>query len=206
MKAAFVLFDHLTALDFIGVYDPVTRLRSMNLLPDFEWKLCACTGVVTDDRGLRLLPDNVGQPLADFDLVIVPGGIGTRALMGDTTFLDWLRTGAPVPLKASVCTGSLLLGAAGFLSDKRATTHPSAMAELTPHCAATTHERVVDTGDIITAGGVTAAIDCILWNGWRVQQLETLWLSRWIIRTTAVWTIWSERSVGHIDRCNSLAA
>jgi cyclohexyl-isocyanide hydratase len=159
MKAAFVLFDRLTALDFVGIYDPVTRLRSMNLLPDFEWQLCACTGVVTDDRGLRLLPDSVGQPLADFDLVIVPGGLGTRTLMHDGAFLDWLRTAAPIPLKASVCTGSLLLGAAGFLSDKRATTHPSALAELAPLCAATTRERIVDSGDVITAGGVTAAID-----------------------------------------------
>lgn len=159
MKVAFILFDRLTALDFVGVYDPVTRLRSMNLLPDFAWQLCALTNPVTDDRRLRLLPDRVGQPLADYDLVIVPGGFGTRALMRDAAFLDWLRTAAPVPVKASVCTGSLLLGAAGFLSGKRATTHPSAMADLTQLCAATTCERIVDAGDVITAGGVTAAID-----------------------------------------------
>jgi cyclohexyl-isocyanide hydratase len=91
--------------------------------------------------------------------VIVPGGFGTRTLMHNAAFLNWLRTAAPVPLKASVCTGSLLLGAAGFLTGKRATTHPSAIAELAPLCAATTSERVVDAGDVITAGGVTAAID-----------------------------------------------
>ena len=159
MKAAFVLFDRLTALDFIGVYDPVTRLQSMNLLPNFHWQLCAYTETVTDDRGLRLAPDRVRPSLADYDLIIVPGGYGTRTLIHDAKFLDWLRTAAPVPLKASVCTGSLLLGAAGFLSGKRATTHPSAVGELAPYCAAVSGERIVDAGDVITAGGVTAAID-----------------------------------------------
>jgi transcriptional regulator GlxA family with amidase domain len=79
--------------------------------------------------------------------------------MHEPAFLDWLRTAASVPLKASVCTGSLLLGAAGFLSGKRATTHPGAVAELAPLCAEVRQERIVDAGDVITAGGVTAAID-----------------------------------------------
>jgi hypothetical protein len=75
MQVAFVLFDLLTALDFVGVYDPITRLRSMSLLlPDFEWQFCALTSMVTDDRGLRLLADRVGEPLCDYDLVLVPGG------------------------------------------------------------------------------------------------------------------------------------
>jgi transcriptional regulator GlxA family with amidase domain len=159
MKAAFILFDRLTALDFVGAYDPITRLRSMNLMPDFEWRLCGWTDPVTDDRGLRLAPDQVREPLADYDLVIVPGGFGTRTLIHEPVFLDWLRTAAPVPLKASVCTGSLLLGAAGFLSGKRATTHPSSMADLAPFCAGIAEERIVDSGDIVTSGGVTAAID-----------------------------------------------
>jgi transcriptional regulator GlxA family with amidase domain len=159
MKAAFILFDRLTALDFVGAYDPITRLRSMNLMPDFEWRLCGWTDPVTDDRGLRLAPDRVRESLADYDLVIVPGGFGTRTLMHAPVFLDWLRTAAPVPLKASVCTGSLLLGAAGFLAGRQATTHPSAVADLAPFCAGIAEERIVDSGDVVTAGGVTAAID-----------------------------------------------
>lgn len=159
MKAAFVLFDRLTALDFVGVYDPVTRLRTMELMPDFAWRLCAWTDPVTDDRGLRMTPDLVREPLSDFDILIVPGGPGTRTLMHEPAFVDWLRTAAPVPLKASVCTGALLLGAAGFLCGKRATTHPSAVAELAPFCAEVANERIVDAGNIITAAGVTAAID-----------------------------------------------
>ena len=79
--------------------------------------------------------------------------------MKDAAFLDWLRTASEVPLKASVCTGSLLLGAAGFLVGKRATTHPSAVAELAPFCAEVVEDRIVDEGNTVTAGGVTAAID-----------------------------------------------
>jgi transcriptional regulator GlxA family with amidase domain len=173
MKAAFVLFDQLTALDFVGVYDPLTRLRSMNLMPDFEWRLCGWTEPVIDDRRLRLAPDLVREPLNNYDLVIVPGGIGTRTLMYDRAFLDWLRTAARVPLKASVCTGSLLLGAAGFLAGRRATTHPSAVEELAPLCAAVATERIVDEGDVITAGGVTAAIDLGLYLVERLAGRDT---------------------------------
>jgi len=159
MKAAFVLFDQLTVLDFVGVYDPVTRLRSMNFMPDFEWRLCGWTESITDDRGLRLIPQVVREPLGGYDLLIVPGGLGTRKLMNEPDFLDWMRTAATVPLKASVCTGSLLLGAAGFLTGKEATTHTSAMDALAPLCGEVCYRRIVDTGEVITAGGVTAAID-----------------------------------------------
>src|SRR5262245_52681542 len=159
MTAAFLIFDRMTALDFVGVYDPLTRLRSMGILPDFSWRICALTAAVTDDRGLRFLPETVGEPLSSFDLVVVPGGYGTRVLKEDAVFLDWLRGAAAVPLKAAVCTGSLLFGAAGFLTGRAATTHPNALSELAPYCARLAEERVVDEGDVITAGGVTAALD-----------------------------------------------
>src|SRR4051812_45371790 len=107
MKAAFVIFDRRTALDFVGAFDPLGRLRTMGELPDFEWAVCATSGTVVDDRGLRFLPDAVGAFLAGFDLLVVPGGHGTRALQQSPAFLDWLRTAAGVPLKASVCTGAL---------------------------------------------------------------------------------------------------
>jgi len=159
MRAAFVIFDGMTALDFVGAYDPLGRLRTMGVLPDFEWSVCATTGTVADDRGLRFLPDLVGGSLERFDLLVVPGGHGTRALRHDPAFVAWLRTAAGVPLKASVCTGALLLGAAGFLAGKPATTHPSARRELEPYCGEVRSERVVDAGGVVTAGGVTAAID-----------------------------------------------
>jgi transcriptional regulator GlxA family with amidase domain len=159
MRAAFVMFEGMTALDFVGAYDPLTRLRSMRLLPDFEWDLCAFGADVSDDKGLAFKPDLAGEPLDRYDLIVVPGGFATRTLKRDKAFIDWLRTADIVGLKASVCTGSLLLGAAGFLKHKRATTHPSAFEELRPYCAEVLDRRVVDEGDIVTARGVASALD-----------------------------------------------
>jgi len=125
-----VVFDRMTALDFVGIYDPLTRLRSMGIDPNFDWRICAQQAPVTDDRGLRFVPDAVEEPLSGFDLLVVPVGSGTRTLVRDANFLRWFGSAAGVPLKVSVCTGSLLLGAAGFLRGKAATTHPRARAEL----------------------------------------------------------------------------
>ncbi len=159
MKAAFVLFDRMTTLDFIGFYDPVTRLKSMKIMDDFEWRICADTQQVVDDRGLRIEADSVAEPLDSYDMLFVPGGFGTRSLQHDGRFIDWLKTAGAAKWKISVCTGALLLGAAGFLHGKRATTHPSAYKELEPYCRAVIPERVVDEGDTITARGVSSAID-----------------------------------------------
>lgn len=172
MKTAFVIFDRMTALDFIGAYDPLTRLKSMQLIPDFEWDVCAVAGEVADDKGMSFTPGVVGESLSKYDLIVVPGGFGTRALQHDKAFVDWLRTSAPVKLKASVCTGSLLLGAAGFLKGRRATTHPSAFEELKPYCALVVDERVVDESEIITARGVTSAIDLGLYLVERLADAE----------------------------------
>jgi transcriptional regulator GlxA family with amidase domain len=159
MKTAFIVFEGLTALDFVGIYDPLSRLGSMRLLPDFQWRICSMVETVSDGQGLRLMANSVGETLRDYDLVVVPGGMGTRALQHDGAFRQWLQTAAPVPLKASVCTGALLLGAAGFLQGKRATTHANAFKELAPYCGQVVQERIVDAGDVVTAGGVAAAID-----------------------------------------------
>lgn len=159
MRMAFVIYDDMTALDFIGAYDPLTRLNTMNLLPDVAWHICAMTTTVRDGAGLRFVPDVVGAPLSGYDLVYVPGGFGTRALVSDDDFIAWIKTAADVPLLTSVCTGSLLLGAAGLLKDVRATTHPTAYEQLRPLCREVVDARVVDEGRIITARGVTSSID-----------------------------------------------
>ena len=159
MKCAFVMFDGMTALDFVGFYDAVTRLKSMGFMDGLAWQTCAVTRRVADDRGLCLEASAVGQSLASYDLLFVPGGFGTRQLKCDASFLGWLRTADPVPLKVSVCTGALLLGAAGFLHGLRATTHPGAVRELEPDCAEVVDDRVVDSGSVITARGVSSSID-----------------------------------------------
>lgn len=162
MKAAFIVFDRMTYLDFIGFYDPVTRLNSMNIVPDFEWRICSNKQRVADDRGatgLAMVPDSVMEPLDGYDLLFVPGGMGTRPLQRDSEFVDWLKSASSAKLKISVCTGALLLGAAGFLRGKRATTHPQALKELAPYCDAVLTDRIVDEGDVITGGGVASSLD-----------------------------------------------
>jgi transcriptional regulator GlxA family with amidase domain len=172
MKSAFILFDRMTSLDFIGFYDTVTRLKSMKIMDDFEWHICATAQYVVDDRGLRIQADTVNGRLDTYDMLFVPGGFGTRELQHDRGFIDWLKGAQPVPLKVSVCTGALLLGAAGFLQGRRATTHPSAYEELERYCGAVVRERVVDEGDIITARGVSSAIDLGLHLVQRLAGME----------------------------------
>ena len=159
MKIAFVVFNGLTTLDFIGIYDPLTRLKTMGFMPDLEWDICAFTDIVKDDRGLVMVPTAIQEPLHSYDLLVVPGGYGTRTLIHDKNFIGWIKTAEPCRLKVSVCTGALLLGAAGFLKDKRATTHPSAFQELEPFCHKVLDHRIVDAGNIITARGVSSGID-----------------------------------------------
>lgn len=159
MKVAFIIYDGMTTLDFIGVYDPVTRLKTMGFMPDLEWEICARSGAVRDGSGLRLAPTRIGESLGTYDMVIVPGGLESRQLVHDAGFMAWLRTAAPCKFKVSVCTGALLLGAAGFLKGKTATTHRSAFKDLEPLCASVVDQRVVDAEEVITARGVTSAID-----------------------------------------------
>jgi transcriptional regulator GlxA family with amidase domain len=159
LHIGFVIYDGMTALDFIGAYDPLTRLHTMRLLPGVEWNVCATTDTVRDGAGLRFVPDTVGQPLTGYDLVYVPGGFSTRDLVSDAAFVEWIKTAAETPLLISVCTGSLLLGAAGLLKDVRATTHPTAYEDLRPFCREVMNERIVDEGRVITGRGVTSAID-----------------------------------------------
>ncbi|EFW91537.1 ThiJ/PfpI domain protein [Haladaptatus paucihalophilus DX253] len=157
MHIAFVAYDGMTALDFVGVYDPLTRLDTMGFR-DVSWDVCARTERVTANAGLEIVPDVVDEPLAGYDMLVVPGGFVARELAEDDAFVSWLST-ADSELVVSVCTGSLLLGAAGFLSGKRATTHPDAYDLLGVYCDTVVEERVVRDGDVVTAGGVTSGID-----------------------------------------------
>ncbi len=174
MKIGFVIFEGMTALDFVGVYDPITRLKTMGFVPDLKWELCSFTEDAGDNTGLVFHPTQpAGTSLAHFDLVIIPGGFGTRGLVNDVEFIKWIGTCADVPLKATVCTGSLLLGAAGLLKGKKATTHRSAQAELSSYVSEVLDERIVDQGDLITARGVTSAIDLGLYLCGRLTNEET---------------------------------
>lgn len=159
MDVAFVAYDGMTALDFVGAFDPVTRLTTMGYR-ELDWDVCAPTGTVTATANLRFETDEVGGSLSGYDLLVVPGGAATRELVDDWEFLDWLAGGRDADLVASVCTGSVLLGAAGFLEGRRATTHPSAYDLLADAAdVEVIEERVVDEGDLVTARGVASALD-----------------------------------------------
>ena len=159
MKIAFVMFDDLTFLDLIGFYDPVTRLKTMGFIEDLTWDTCAMTEKIIDERGLSVLASKVNEPLTNYDLLFIPGGMGTRKLQKDKAFIDWIRTAETARLKVSVCTGSLILGMAGFLKGKRATTHPNALEDLKAYCTDPSRQRVVDEGDVVTGGGVATSLD-----------------------------------------------
>ena len=159
MKLAYILFDGITWLDFIGAYHPISQLQKGGFLPNFTWKTTALTPTVVDDFGLKMTVDLVAPDLSDFDIIVVPGGWGTRPLRYDEAFLTWLKTAEAVPLKCSVCTGALLLGAAGFLKNKRITTNYQAIDLAKPYCREVIDERIVEDEGIITAGAVASSID-----------------------------------------------
>lgn len=124
------------------------------------WDVCTQTAPeIHDDRGLMFRTTRVGGSLREYDLVVVPGGKGTDRLKDDRDFAMWLQSTREDAVIASVCTGALLLGAAGFLRGRRATTHAMAFRELESFGAICVDERVVDEGKVVTVGGVTAALD-----------------------------------------------
>ncbi|MDO5607219.1 MAG: DJ-1/PfpI family protein [Capnocytophaga sp.] len=175
MKIAYILFDGITWLDFIGIYDPISRLKSLGYIPYLSWDTCAFTPTVSDNFGLALVPSKIRQSLENYDAVIVPGGWGTRKLRLDNDFMDWIKTARSAKYKISVCTGSLILGAAGFLKDKKATTNYQEYGTLRPYCKEVLAEKIVEDGDAVTAGAVSASIHlglylCGKWAGKEAQN------------------------------------
>jgi cyclohexyl-isocyanide hydratase len=109
--------------------------------------------------GAELVAARYRPPLDAFDVLVVPGGPGTRVLQNDEAAMAYLATFPENRLTASVCTGAMLLGAAGRLRGKRATTHATMRQELARFGATPVDARVVDDGQLVTSGGVTSGID-----------------------------------------------
>lgn len=158
LKVAFVFFPNFTLLDVVGVYDPLHRLRTLGIMPGLTIDYCAFHQACHDQHGWPAPPLQRVASLSDYDLLFIPGGFGTRPLRYDKPFTSWLRTAAQVPLITSVCTGSLLLGAAGLLDGHRATTHFSEYDALKAFIPSVEREELVDDGTVITAGAVAASI------------------------------------------------
>jgi transcriptional regulator GlxA family with amidase domain len=159
MQVAYLLYDRFTALDITGPHEV------LNSLPDVESIFVAeRTGPIRNESGsLALVADRSLDEVAHPDIVVVPGGFGTRLLLEHQPLLDWLRTAhATTSWTTSVCTGALLLAAAGLLDGAPATTHWCARERLAALGARPVSERVVRHGKIVTAAGVSAGIDMAL--------------------------------------------
>jgi transcriptional regulator GlxA family with amidase domain len=159
MKIALLIFDKLTALDAIGPYEVLSRL------PESELHFVAkeAGSKRTDTGRLGISADLSLDQITDPDILLVPGGEGNRPLMEDDEVLDWLRAADEhTKWTTSVCTGSLVLGAAGLLEGKRATSHWAYRDELSQYGAEPVAERYVVDGKVVTAAGGSAGIDMAL--------------------------------------------
>ncbi|AKJ99784.1 MULTISPECIES: isonitrile hydratase [Pseudomonas] len=153
-----LLFPQVQQLDLTGPYDVLASLPDVKV--HLIWKDLA---PVTSSTGLVLLPTTTFQDCPRLDAICVPGGTGVGALMEDEQVLDFIRQQAShARYITSVCTGSLVLGAAGLLQGKRATTHWAYHSLLQTLGATPVKERVVRDGNLITGGGITAGIDFAL--------------------------------------------
>lgn len=159
MQIAIVLFDRFTALDAVGPYEMLCRLPGAEVVFVAEH-----TGPVTNDQGsLSLVAEKTFAEVSSPDIVVVPGGPGQSGQMENETLLGWLRAvDATTTWTTSVCTGSLLLAAAGLLQGRPATSHWLALGHLGKLGAEPTGRRVVIDGKYITAAGVSAGIDMAL--------------------------------------------
>ena len=169
MQIAILIFDGLTALDAIGPYEVLSRL------PGAELRFVAKQPGLkrTDTGALGVQADLAIADLPGPDVVLVPGGQGNRPLMRDSEVLDWLRVAHERSTwTTSVCTGALVLGAAGILDGKRATTHWAFLDRLSELGAEPVTERVVEDGKVVTAAGVSAGIDMALTLAARIAGNE----------------------------------
>jgi transcriptional regulator GlxA family with amidase domain len=159
MDIAIPIFDKVTALDAIGPYEVLSRL------PEAKVSFIAQEpGAKRTENGmLALVADHALSELPEPDVIVVPGGFGTRSLAQDEAMLGWLRHAHEHSTwTTSVCTGALLLAAAGILDGLRATTHWLQYDLLRPYGVTPVQERIVREGKIITAAGVSAGIDMAL--------------------------------------------
>ena len=160
MNIAIAAFDNMAALDAIGPFEVLAHLPGATV----HW-VGLTSGVVRTEEGsgVGINVDKTFEDVPDPDIVVIPGGHGEQQLRDNQRFMNWLKTAHETTTwTTSVCTGSLLLGAAGLLRGKRATSHWLALDILPTFGAEPTLERVVIDGKIITAAGVSSGIDMAL--------------------------------------------
>ena len=153
-----LLFPDITQLDMTGPHEVFIKFPDARV--DLIWKT---RELVTAVGGMQIMPTTTFADCPQLDLICVPGGTGMNALLNDAETLDFIRRQAKgARYVTSVCTGALVLGAAGLLQGRRAATHWMSREMLTAFGATPVAERVVIDGNVITGGGVTAGIDFAL--------------------------------------------
>ena len=158
LKTGFLLFPGITALDFVGPYEVLARAPELDVV-----LIAKSKGEARSELGLALVAEEDFASAPDLDILCVPGGGGIVQAASDTATIDFLkRQGAAARLVTSVCTGALLLGAAGLLKGYRATTHWLSLDLLPLVGAIPVDERVVKDRNRITSAGITAGIDFAL--------------------------------------------
>lgn len=166
-RVAVYVFDGAEELDAVGPWEVLAAWATQWPEDGVEvFTVARAEGVVTCAKGLRLVPDHTWETAPSADVLVVPGGVGTRPLLDDGAVLAWIRGFRErEALVTSVCTGSLVLAAAGLLRGRPATTYwgrVDMLAELDPTIDVRAGERFVDSGEIVTAAGVSAGIDMAL--------------------------------------------
>jgi transcriptional regulator GlxA family with amidase domain len=155
MKIAIPLYDRFTALDAVGPFEVLARLPGAEV----TW-LAAEPGPVSTDNGLTLVAGAAYEDVPEPEVVLVPGGLGTYDVLEDERLVGWIRRAhESSQWTTSVCTGSLLLAAAGVLDGLEATTHWLDLEALERLGARPASRRVVEQGKVITAAGVSSGID-----------------------------------------------
>jgi transcriptional regulator GlxA family with amidase domain len=159
MKIAFLFYDGMTALDAIGPHEILCRLPGAAV-----YRVARHAGPIQTDSHLILTADYSLSDILQADVLLVPGAGNAATLRDQPEVLEWLRSiHAKTTWTTSVCTGSLILGAAGILSGLRATTHWAAFERLKSWKAHPTQARFIEEGKVITAAGVSAGIDMALY-------------------------------------------
>lgn len=166
LSVGIILFDGVEELDFVGPWEVLTMAGKVGQLPIAAHLVAATLTPITCAKGLRVLPQVSFADDLPLDIIVVPGGQGTRTGVHDAALVRFIADrGRSASWITSVCTGSALLGAAGLIGHRRATTHWAAMDFLATHAPEATivrDARVVEDGNLITAAGVSAGIDMAL--------------------------------------------
>ncbi|WP_293157936.1 MULTISPECIES: DJ-1/PfpI family protein [unclassified Microcoleus] len=167
-NVAIFMFDDVEVLDFAGPFEvfSVTSELNKDSQPFAVSTVAEHPGAVSARNGLSVNPHCTFSDCPPPDILIVPGGLGTRKLIDNSAVINWIKDcSQTAELVLSVCTGSLLLAKAGLLEGLAATTHHGAfdlLRELAPNTTIIENQRFVDNGKIITSGGIAAGIDMSL--------------------------------------------